>query len=167
MVSLSLRLERPEQLGMLRSMLRQVIEFVGLSGDEADDLVLATHEIAANALVHGQPPAEVTIQANVGTMAVQVTDRGQGFGLGEPADHWVDPQAESGRGLWLAEQILGGLRVSRASGTCTVAASLHVTTRPRRTAGPEGSRRSGESARRRRRKPEGLPTEAGDRARSR
>lgn len=77
LVSLALRLERPEQLGKLRSMLRPVIEFVGLSGDEADDLVLATHEIAANAPVHGQPPAEVTIQANVGTMAaVQVTDRG-------------------------------------------------------------------------------------------
>lgn len=122
LVALTLRLERPEQLGLLRSVLRQVIAFAGLSGDEVDDLVLATHEIAANALVHGQPPAEVTIQANVGTMAVEVTDRGGGFGLGEPADQRAGPQAESGRGLWLADQILGGLRVSRGLGTCTVSA---------------------------------------------
>ena len=77
---------------------------------EIDNLVLATHEVVTNALMHGQPPIRLRLWAQPDRVTVTVTDTGPG-----PADPLVgllppDPMVGAGLGprlgLWLSHQLV-------------------------------------------------------------
>ena len=88
----------------------------GLSDGRTRDLVLAVHELAANAVRHGAGQGRLRLWAAHDTVRCEVTDEGA---PGEPnaadAERW---QAEPGHGLWLVRRIADSASVrSGASGT--------------------------------------------------
>ena len=77
-----------------------------LPADEIDNLVFATHEAVANALMHGRPPTLVRLWAQPDRVTVTVTDTGRG-----PTDPLVGllppgPGPGPGLGLWLSHQLV-------------------------------------------------------------
>lgn len=73
--------------------------------DKRHDLVLASSEVVANAVVHGKPPVTVRLWTGERRVVVSVHDGGDG-----PLDPLVGllpacTGAVSGRGLWLANQL--------------------------------------------------------------
>ena len=88
-----------------RAALSQIMERL-VTVDQADDLVLATSEAVANALAHGVPPVVVRIWLGQDRVVVNIHDQGDG-----PVDPLAGllptggDDAESGRGLWLANQL--------------------------------------------------------------
>ena len=85
----------------------------GLSDARTRDLVLAVHELAANAVRHGAGQGRLRLWAARDAVRCEVTDEGT---PGEPdAARW---QAEPGHGLWLVRRIADSASVqSGASGT--------------------------------------------------
>ena len=85
----------------------------GLSVGRTRDLVLAVHELAANAVRHGAGQGRLRLWAAHDTVRCEVTDEG--------APDAADPalwQAEPGHGLWLVRRIADSASVrSGASGT--------------------------------------------------
>ena len=84
----------------------QVTEFVERHFPEAaDDILLAFHEAAGNALRHGSDtrPVFVRIQKYKGYMSIRIKDSGRGFDsqryLGKERRHDFNPHAYSGRGI--------------------------------------------------------------------
>jgi serine/threonine-protein kinase RsbW len=71
----------------------------------AGDVVLATHEVAMNALTHGQGRGAVRVWAADDELVCEVEDNGAGIwdllaGTLPPAPH-----QDRGRGLWIARQL--------------------------------------------------------------
>jgi len=85
----------------------------GLSDGRTRDLVLAVHELAANAVRHGAGQGRLRLWAASDAVRCEVTDAGV---PGEAdAARW---QAEPGHGLWLVRRIADSASVrSGASGT--------------------------------------------------
>ena len=68
----------PAQLASLRHMLSHWLERVGIADPPRADVVLATHEAAANAIEHSGASEPVVIRGQIsdGAIAIQVSDRG-------------------------------------------------------------------------------------------
>jgi anti-sigma regulatory factor (Ser/Thr protein kinase) len=88
----------------------------GLSEARTRDLVLAVHELAANAVRHGAGQGRLRLWAAQDAVRCEVTDEGTpGEADGADAVRW---QAEPGHGLWLVHRIADSASVqSGASGT--------------------------------------------------
>lgn len=85
----------------------------GLSEGRTRDLVLAVHELAANAVRHGAGQGRLRLWAAQDAVHCEVTDEGTP-GAADAA-RW---QAEPGHGLWLVRRIADWASVqSGASGT--------------------------------------------------
>jgi anti-anti-sigma factor len=97
----------------------------GLSEGRTRDLVLAVHELAANAVRHGAGQGRLRLWTNPEAVRCEISDDGaDGSGRG-PADAapW---QIEPGHGLWLVRRIADGASVrSDPSGT-VVAVSFRL-----------------------------------------
>ncbi len=85
--------------------MRELAERAGF-GDRANDIILATAELIANAQEHGHPPIEVEAWAD-GRLVIEVRDSGGGL------DHqaiWLrhppSPYDHRGRGLWIVRQLM-------------------------------------------------------------
>lgn len=76
----------------------------GLGADRTDDLVLAAGELATNSVIHGGGHGTATIWREPGALLLEVRDAGW---LRQPLAGRVrpDPTTESGRGLWVANQL--------------------------------------------------------------
>jgi anti-sigma regulatory factor (Ser/Thr protein kinase) len=95
---------REEDLAVLRSIVRRLCEGARLDRDVTEDLVLAVHELATNSVRHGsgggvlrgwqEPAAAVFEVADLGVIGDPLVGR-------EPVSEW----SESGRGLWMANQL--------------------------------------------------------------
>jgi anti-sigma regulatory factor (Ser/Thr protein kinase) len=88
----------------------------GLSEGRTRDLVLAVHELAANAVRHGAGQGRLRLWAAHDAVRCEITDEGAP-GEADEADaaRW---QAEPGHGLWLVRRIADSASVqSGASGT--------------------------------------------------
>jgi len=90
-----------------RQAVRDVARDTRLTGDDVEDLVLATSEAVSNAVEHGRPPVRVRVWAAPERMVVAVSDRGDG-----PRDLYAglvpSPsalQGGGGFGLWLMSQL--------------------------------------------------------------
>lgn len=90
----------------------------GLSEDRADEVVLAVHELAANAIAHGAGHGRLRIWELAGVLSCEVLDAGPGSagrpagpspgGAGRPTgpSEAVDPwPTADGHGLWLVRQV--------------------------------------------------------------
>jgi anti-anti-sigma factor len=86
----------------------------GLSDGRTRDLVLAVHELAANAVRHGAGQGRLRMWATPEAVRCEVTDDGTGEESAEAAVWHVEP----GHGLWLVRRIADGASVqSNPSGT--------------------------------------------------
>jgi anti-sigma regulatory factor (Ser/Thr protein kinase) len=82
----------------------------GIPGDQAADVVLAVHELAANAIRHGRGTGRLRVWHRAGALHCQVDD-------GDPPDP-QDPALVSrlpdpaGHGLWVARQVADRIQIA-------------------------------------------------------
>jgi anti-sigma regulatory factor (Ser/Thr protein kinase) len=102
----------PDDLARLRSRITRTARSAGIHADRIDRFVVAVHEIAANAIVHGVPPATVRITTTASAFVVTVHDQGSAPGDRPPEHPSVrvptgPPPLDrsNGRGLWLASRL--------------------------------------------------------------
>lgn len=104
-------------LAGLRRRIRDVADGAGLDRSVRDSLVLGVHELAVNSIVHAGGGGVLSFWRETDALVVEVRDRGRiddvlvGRGL-------LDLDAESGRGVWMANQLCDLVQVrSGADGT--------------------------------------------------
>jgi anti-sigma regulatory factor (Ser/Thr protein kinase) len=127
-------------LNTLRAGVKAHARAAGLTEDRAEDVVLAVHELAANAVRHGAGAGRLRIWTLAGSLHCQVEDGGPQAPRhpGEPPGH-PDRAADGsgpdsghqlpsrpGHGLWLVRQVADRIRIlSGARGTrATIAFDL-------------------------------------------
>jgi anti-sigma regulatory factor (Ser/Thr protein kinase) len=105
-------LERLEDIGTARELVRTRGEAAGLAPRDVEDMVLAAGEVAANALVHGRPPRTVWCYADDGALVCHVHDAGAG--PSDPLVGYMPPARRSreAHGLWVAHQLCGIVEVA-------------------------------------------------------
>lgn len=111
-------------LPAMRRTIRSLAIEAGLSPARADELVLAVHEIATNAVVHGRSPATLRVWRADRELVFAVSDRGEG--IKDVLAGQLTPAAAGpgGRGLWLTRLLSDAVEISNGTG-CTVA--IHAT----------------------------------------
>ena len=94
------------RLASLRRALSDWLERSGVADPPRADLVLATHEAAANAIEHGNPeqPFEVRGEIIDGVLTVEISDTGQWEASRTGND-------ERGRGLMLIKALVSKLEI--------------------------------------------------------
>jgi serine/threonine-protein kinase RsbW len=104
-------LEESFDAGTLSDLRRAVLAEVvaaGLAGDRANDVVLATHELAANAVRHGGGAGRLRMVVTGGALHCQVSDAGTG-GRGQAGAPGLDTASpwplQPGHGLWLVVNV--------------------------------------------------------------
>jgi anti-sigma regulatory factor (Ser/Thr protein kinase) len=124
----------------------------GMPRDRAIDVMLAVHELAANAVRHGAGHGRVRVELSVGTLRCEVSDPGpasrDGHALGGTG--WRAPGAapwpvEQGHGLWLVTQAADQVRATCGpdGSLITVLFTLPTAVAPAPRAGTQGIRRDG------------------------
>jgi anti-sigma regulatory factor (Ser/Thr protein kinase) len=109
----------PSRLAALRRAVRA--DLCGVSAVVADDVVLALHEVATNAVLHGSS----------GNQPIQVVVHVNQPPPGLPAESDTDEPRAGGRGLWLLGRLVDEVRLERVRlGTCVTL---------RRAIGPAGT----------------------------
>jgi anti-sigma regulatory factor (Ser/Thr protein kinase) len=90
----------------------------GLSEGRTRDLVLAVHELAANAVRHGAGQGRLRLWATPEGVRCEVSDDGAANGPGAESAEAALWHVEPGHGLWLVRRIADGASVqSDPSGT--------------------------------------------------
>jgi anti-sigma regulatory factor (Ser/Thr protein kinase) len=112
----------PDALAGLRSAVLGYATACGMPGDRAIDVMLAVHELAANAVRHGPGHGRLRIHVTAGTLRCEVSDPGPtrrdgripdgsgGQALG--ASSAVPWPVEQGHGLWLVHTVADHVRVT-------------------------------------------------------
>jgi anti-sigma regulatory factor (Ser/Thr protein kinase) len=90
-------------LHLVREAVAAVAAGAGLNEDRASDVMLAVHELAANAVRHGAGAGRLLVRAAAGVLRCQVSDAGPGTGT------WP---VQQGHGLWLVQQVADQVSVS-------------------------------------------------------
>jgi anti-sigma regulatory factor (Ser/Thr protein kinase)/anti-anti-sigma regulatory factor len=94
----------------------------GLAPGRADDLVIAVHELAANAVRHGAGHGRLRIWRSDQALRCEITDDGLPH---QDAAHW---RSEPGHGLWLVRQVAD--HTSLRSGPAGTLATISVVLSP-------------------------------------
>ena len=122
----------PSRLAGLRRAVRADLR--GVSAVVADDLVLALHEVATNAVLHGSSggqPIQVVVHITNDWVEASVLDHGPQPPPGLSAETDTDELRAGGRGLWLLGRLVDEVRIER------VRLGTRVTLR--RASGPAGT----------------------------
>jgi serine/threonine-protein kinase RsbW len=104
----------PSRLAGLRRAARADLR--GVSEEVADDVVLALHEVATNAVLYGSrggQPIQVVVHVNDGWVEASVLDHGPQPPAGLPADADPGELFAGGRGLWLLRRLVDEVRLER------------------------------------------------------
>ena len=104
----------PSRLAGLRRAVRASLREV--SAAVADDVVLALHEVATNAVLHGSSggqPIQVVVHVNNDWVEASVLDHGPQAPPGVSADTDTHELRTGGRGLWLLGRLVDEIRVER------------------------------------------------------
>jgi anti-sigma regulatory factor (Ser/Thr protein kinase) len=104
-------------LAEVRRRVERAAERAGMAAHEAADVVLAANELAANSICHGGGAGLLRIWREPGRLLVELEDEGT---VAEPLVGRLRPSVtqESGRGLWLANQLCDLVQIrSGAQGT--------------------------------------------------
>src|SRR3954451_5722577 len=96
----------------------------GLSGVPLDDLVVAVHELATNAVRHGGGRGRLDLRRDGDTLICDVTDRGPGFGEVPVPSGPPPAEVPGGRGLWLARLLTDTLLLSDGPDGVTVSVTM-------------------------------------------
>jgi len=113
-------------LTRLRRVVADRCTAAGLTGSRQEDFILAVHEIAANAIMHGGSWGRLILRRTPNGLRCLIADRALQAGDPAPArvpDAGTAPapdDAESGRGLWLAAQLVDELGITSGPGTTIV-----------------------------------------------
>ena len=83
-------------LHLLRDRVAACAAAAGMPEDRATDVILAVHELAANAVRHGAGAGRLLVRAAAGALRCQVSDAGPGAGP------WPLRQ---GHGLWIVRAV--------------------------------------------------------------
>jgi anti-sigma regulatory factor (Ser/Thr protein kinase) len=124
----------------------------GMTGERAADVMIAVHELAANAVVHGGGSGRIQASDGNGELVIVVSDSGPASlanhaagapGRQRPAGT-ADPTwpYQPGHGLWLARRVASRISVdsSPAGSRVTVAFDLALTGIPSNAASPGTTR---------------------------
>lgn len=97
-------------LALIRDIVARAAQASRLTGDVADDLALAVHELATNSVIHGGGHGSLVVWDEHDALVVEVLDRGR---IHDPlvGRHLPDPLGESGRGVWMANQLCDFVQV--------------------------------------------------------
>ncbi len=117
-------LDLGEGLIDVRERVRTAATTAGLPPWRVSEVVLAAHEIAMNALTHGEGRGAVRVWNDGDELVCEIEDRGPGIvdpdlGLRPP-----DPGNARGRGLWIARQLCQAVEIEQADPGARV--RLHV-----------------------------------------
>jgi anti-sigma regulatory factor (Ser/Thr protein kinase) len=113
------QVREPGHLAQARRVLRSAARPARLDGDVLDGIVMATHEVLVNGLVHGCPPVTLEVWAEPGRVTCRVTDRGAG--IADTLAGVRHPAADGPKGLWAARQLCEDLFLSNPpDGGCSV-----------------------------------------------
>jgi anti-sigma regulatory factor (Ser/Thr protein kinase) len=115
-----------EELGALRALVARVAARASLETARTYDLVLAVSELASNSVLHGGGEGVLRIWVEDQTLQCEVRDRGH---IRERARAVRCPPAaqHDGRGLWLADRLCDGLRISSSPATgCSVRVHMRL-----------------------------------------
>jgi anti-sigma regulatory factor (Ser/Thr protein kinase) len=97
-------------LPMLRARMHVHARRAGMPGDQAADVILAIHELAANAITHGGETGRLRIWDLAGALRCQVDD-GDPPAPGDPARaSWLPDRA--GHGLWVVRHIADQMQIA-------------------------------------------------------
>ena len=104
-----------DTLADLRKAVRAAVVAAGLPGERADEVMLAVHELAANAVRHGGGAGRAWLDVTAGYLSCQVSDSGPGSPAGRArsdgggsARPWP---FRAGHGLWLVRNVADHLSV--------------------------------------------------------
>jgi anti-sigma regulatory factor (Ser/Thr protein kinase) len=97
----------------------------GLAEPRRGEFLLAVHEVVENAIRHGG--GHLLLHHRDGTLHCQVKDAGPGFPDRPIANGPPDADAETGCGLWLAQQLADEVTIASESTGSTVTVSMAVT----------------------------------------
>ena len=104
---------------LVRGDVRAHATSAGLSLERTDDLVLAVHEIAVNAVQHGRADRELRIWEQDHSLVCEVRDQGR---ITDPlvGRHLPPWDSQRGRGLWMANQLCDLVQVRSGPAGTTV-----------------------------------------------
>ena len=121
----------------MRETVREEAAAAGLPRARVAEVVLAVHEVAMNAVVHGEGEGAVRVWEEEDELLCEVEDHGSG--IPDPLAGTVPPEASHprGRGLWIARQLCDRVEIESEPGETRV--RLHVRL-SRRLVGAEGRR---------------------------
>jgi len=106
------------ELADLRQGVRDLIG--GDDGEFNSDLLLAIHELVANAIVHGCHTCSVLVHVAVDgdKVTATVADGGRGFDIGALLRTWPPaPTEERGRGIYMVTRLMDSVSIESGSGT--------------------------------------------------
>lgn len=117
--------------------MRACVSHAGIPDDRAEEAVLAVHELAANAVVHGGGAGRLRVWNLAGALLCQVDDGGlDDSGLDDLDDRAQEQVAvnslpcEPGRGLWVVRRVASQMQsLSGPAGTSVLIRLDHGTTR--------------------------------------
>ena len=96
----------------------------GMPGDQAADVVLAVHELAANAISHGGGSGRLRIWGLAGVLHCQVDD-GDPPAPGDPVLlSWL-PEV-TGHGLWVARRVADQMQIASGPRGTRVTVTFHA-----------------------------------------
>ena len=114
-------------LYVLRSAVSAHAAAAGMAPDRVYDVVVAAHELAANAVRHGAGHGRLRLWAADGILACQITDNGSASADGNEnagAEHDAPWPVEHGHGLWVVGQIAEKFTIDRGPAGTTATATF-------------------------------------------
>jgi anti-sigma regulatory factor (Ser/Thr protein kinase) len=124
-----------QTLHLLRAAVLAHAAAAGMPQHRATDVMLAVHELAANAVRHGAGAGRLRMQAGSGALRVQVRDAGPASLNGRTETAAPDGQEigradwwpyQSGHGLWLVRQVTNQMSVLCGQGGSLVTAVFNL-----------------------------------------
>lgn len=118
--SLGTTIARLEHLARARDLVRRTARTCSaVPISSIEEFVIAVNEVAANGLVHGAPPVQLTLWADLGELTCLVEDSGPGSL--DPLTGYRYPDESSPLGLWATRQLVDDLFIGRSpAGGCSV-----------------------------------------------
>jgi len=114
-----------QSLGTIRQTVAMHARRFGLADGPANDLVLVANELATNVVRHGGGKGELWLWRRNGCVYCQVGDHGPGIRDGNRAGYNLsDPNAVTGRGLWLIRQMTSHVAIDTGTDGTTVTVSV-------------------------------------------
>lgn len=109
-------------LGRVRGLVERAAAQAGIAASRTANFVTAVNEIVLNAIMHAVGPRSVALQPTPDGLLVEVRDHGPGLPphIAAAGARLPAPDAESGRGLWLARQFSQRLYIRNTTHGLTV-----------------------------------------------